>query len=608
MTQRSITLVILTIVIAFFCFFSTAKKEDNAVLVKRMYKTHCSEFAATVKKMQHAAANSTEKELQQQFITARIAYKKIEVFTEYFFPFYATKLNGPPISFFEESEADIPINYPAGMQVIEEILFPQYNRSKKAALLQQLNELARYAAELPLIEEAFSFTDAAIFDAIMEQLYRITAMGLTGFDSQTAQNSLAECAATLQSLQQYTSVYRQQFNEKFSGTFDTLLHHFRTAQQYLKANRDFNTFNRLHFITNWLNKITKITGAFKTAYSLADNNAGLYYSAINKNNTLFANGAFNPNRFLDDFNTSAEKIALGKMLFFDKQLSADNSRSCASCHQPGKAFTDGLQTSLALDGHTRLPRNAPTIWNAALQRNLFTDSRSRNLEEQVMQVLNNNNEMHGSAQQAAEKIIGTKLYQPVYNNAFPAAKPQDAAQNICNAIACYERTLISLNSRFDKHMNGSAQLTANEINGFNIFMGKAKCGTCHFMPLFGGAKPPRYYYTESEVIGVPANKNKKNAVLDKDSGRYNYTGYSIHLFSFKTPSVRNAAVTAPYMHNGVYSTLEEVIDFYNNGGGKGLGIAPKNQSLPFDNLQLTTKEKKDLILFIKSLTDTAAAY
>ena len=139
-------------------------------------------------------------------------------------------------------------------------------------------------------------------------------------------------------------------------------------------------------------------------------------------------------------------------------------------------------------------------------------------------------------------------------------------------------------------------------------MGKAKCGTCHFMPLFSGAKPPRYYYIESEVIGVPAATAKKNAVLDKDSGRYTITGFPIHLFSFKTPGLRNVALTAPYMHNGVFKTLEEVVDFYNEGGGKGLHIAPKNQSLPFDNLQLNAKEKRDLVAFLKTLSDTSGRY
>ena len=125
------------------------------------------------------------------------------------------------------------------------------------------------------------------------------------------------------------------------------------------------------------------------------------------------------------------------------------------------------------------------------------------------------------------------------------------------------------------------------------------------MPLFSGAKPPRYYYTESEVIGVPNNNLTSNGALDKDNGRFAITGLPLHKYAFKTSTLRNIALTAPYMHNGVFKTLEAVVDFYSNGGGKGLKIAPQNQTLPFDKLGLTTAEKKNIIAFLRSLTDTA---
>jgi cytochrome c peroxidase len=153
-------------------------------------------------------------------------------------------------------------------------------------------------------------------------------------------------------------------------------------------------------------------------------------------------------------------------------------------------------------------------------------------------------------------------------------------------------------------MRGKQVLNQNEINGFNLFMGKAKCGTCHFMPLFSGAKPPRYYYNESEVIGVPDTKNKVNAILDEDEGRFAVTGIPIHKFAFKTNTLRNIALTAPYMHNGVFKTLDEVLEFYNNGGGKGLKIAPGNQTLPFEKLNLSKTEQQYIISFLKTLTDT----
>ncbi|MFN8250720.1 MAG: cytochrome c peroxidase [Ferruginibacter sp.] len=608
MKRILLTAVLPVLIMTVSSFFMHETPLASSQKVKQLYLQYADTFIKQAQKLQRDIAAADDKTLQHDFFRLRDAYKKTETFTEYYFPFYATKLNGPPIVFFEEAESDMPSNLPAGMQVIEGLLFQKRNSKDDSRLQEQADELLRLATELPGVNVSFAFDDAGIFDALVEELYRITALGITGFDSQTAQNSLPECAAALESVRQYTAPYKTMFEEQLPGQYELLQQKIMAAAAYLKTQKDFNGFDRMYFINTFLSPVTVICGRFKTAYGLADNGSGQYYSSIAKNNTLFAKNAFNPYRFIDDYKSSPEKIALGRMLFFDPLLSAGNSRSCASCHQPSKAFTDGLKTSVALDGHTALPRNAPTVWNSALQRTLFADSRSRNLEEQVLQVLNNAKEMHGRAQEAAEKIIGQTKYQRMYSEAFPGSTTAAAAQNICNAIACYERTLIALNSRFDRQMNGESVLNQTETAGFNLFMGKAKCGTCHFMPLFGGTKPPRYYYTESEVIGVPAAKGKKNARLDADSGRFLYTGYPIHLYAFKTPSLRNVALTAPYMHNGVFSTLEEVMDFYNEGGGKGLGIAPANQSLPFDKLHLSAAEKNKVIAFMKTLTDTTGAY
>ncbi len=602
-----VTVITLFFFTAFFSFFYLPKVAASAE-VKNLYQNLAGKFSKDCMALQKAIDIGDEKKIQQCFIQTRSSYKKIEAIAEYFFAFYSVKLNGPPIPFFEEDEPDVAQHEPYGLQVLEGYIFPHLKKENVALVKAQIVEVVRLSIELPTINESFEFNDANIFDAFIEEVYRITTMGITGFDSQTAQNGLPECADALSGLQQYLNFYKVPFTEKLPGKFEILKQSIATARHYIYSNKNFNRFNRMEFITKYLNPIAAIIGEYKKVNNLKDNPAGRYYSAIQKNNTLFSKDAFNPYRFLDDYNTSAEKIELGKQLFFDTQLSSNNKRSCATCHQPGKAFTDGLTTSVALDGHSPLPRNAPTLWNAALQRNLFVDSRSRNLEDQVLQVLNNALEMNGSAQAVAEKIITQDNYKIIYEKAYPNNKKSIAAQNICNAIACYERTLIALNSKFDKHMNGRPTLNTVEINGFNLFMGKAKCGTCHFMPLFSGAKPPRFYYIESEVIGVPATNNKIKAKLDGDSGRYLSTQSKIRLFSFKTPSLRNVALTAPYMHNGVFKTLDEVIDFYNNGGGKGLGIAPVNQSLPFDKLNLSVKEQREIVAFMKTLTDTTGKY
>jgi len=598
---------LLFLVIAAFSLENTTRYPPSQE-VKSFYLTNAENFRNECTILYELIKKGNEKEIQQQFLKTRYAYKQIEVFAEYFFPFYTEKLNGPSIPYFEEDDPDKLEELPSGMQLIESYIFPHLDKKEKNQLQIEASELVRYATELPQVNESFDFDDNNIFDAIMEQLYRITALGITGFDSQVAINSLAECKSSLNSLAQILNFYKEPFGEKSPEKFSDLESKLIDAQKYVDENTNFNSFNRMEFIQKYLNPITIIIADYKIINGYQDNPATAYYSAIRKTNTLFSPTAFNVYRFLDDNTTSANKVELGRKLFFEKQLSSNNQRSCASCHQPEKAFTDGLKTSMAIDGHSPLLRNAPTLWNAALQRNLFTDSRSRSLEDQVMEVLNNAKEMHGSAKESAEKIIQQKDYKRLYEKAYPNTRPDKAAQNICNAIASFERTLIALNSRFDQHMNGKDVLNKDEINGFNLFMGKAKCGTCHFMPLFGGAKPPRYYYIESEVIGVPASSNKKNVKLDQDSGRYLITGSPIHMFSFKTPTLRNATLTAPYMHNGVFNTLEEVIDFYDKGGGKGLHIAPHNQSLSFDKLHLTKKEKNNIVLFIKSLTDTSAAY
>lgn len=209
-----------------------------------------------------------------------------------------------------------------------------------------------------------------------------------------------------------------------------------------------------------------------------------------------------------------------------------------------------------------------------------------------------------------EKTAAILKTDPVYTKAFAAAYPNDkepiSVYTIANAIASYLRSLQSLNSRFDQYMrNEPVAFSQNEKNGFNLFMGKAKCGTCHFTPLFNGLVPPQFNDTESEILGVPTS-TKKHAKLDADSGKYYFTKSIVHLFSFKTPTLRNIALTAPYMHNGIYKTLEEVMDFYNKGGGKGLGINLPNQSLPFEKLDLSKQEKKDIIAFMRTLTDTVS--
>ena len=211
--------------------------------------------------------------------------------------------------------------------------------------------------------------------------------------------------------------------------------------------------------------------------------------------------------------------------------------------------------------------------------------------------------MHGSMEEVA-RLIGTDAdYQKLFKKAYPELDSIPPVY-IQNSLAVFVRSLNPFNSRFDTYMRGDKKsLTLEEIAGFNLFMGKAKCGTCHFVPLFNGTVPPDYQRTESEVLGVTVSADLKNAKIDTDLGRGAHNRFPQWQHAFKTSTVRNIAKTAPYMHNGAYKSLQELMEFYNEGGGAGLGLDVANQTLAADKLNLTPAETGLVIKFMKSLTD-----
>jgi cytochrome c peroxidase len=272
------------------------------------------------------------------------------------------------------------------------------------------------------------------------------------------------------------------------------------------------------------------------------------------------------------------------------------------------AFTDGMPKSLAFDFKGNVRRNSPSLINAIYSTAYFWDGRTEYLQDQVTDVLNKVDELHGTYEEVVHKLKMSKEYKELFKNAFKDQPEKDININKINrAIAAYIQGLVALNSPFDRYIRKESEdLNIEAIRGFNLFMGKASCGTCHFAPIFNGTVPPRFMESETEVLGVPASADLSNTVIDSDSGRAEFIKARELLHSFKTVTVRNANLTAPYMHNGVFETLEELIDFYDLGGGQGIGLEVPNQTLPPDQLNLCEQEKKDLKAFMISLTDTTA--
>ncbi len=275
------------------------------------------------------------------------------------------------------------------------------------------------------------------------------------------------------------------------------------------------------------------------------------------------------------------KVELGKLLFFDTRLSKGNAISCAFCHNPGTGWADARQFSVGVGGGQG-GRQAPTVLNTGYQAVQFWDGRAGSLEEQALGPIQNPIEMAETLPNVVKKLGAV----PEYKARFKAVFGTDvSAEGVARAIAAFERTVVSTNSAFDKHQAGDkAAMGEAAVRGLALFTGKARCALCH--------NGPNFTDNRFHNLGVP-----QAGPLKEDVGRYAVTRQDQDRGAFKTPTLRSVALTAPYMHDGVFKTLEEVIEFYNKGGeavpGKDVFMTPLN---------LSDQEKKDLVEFLKALT------
>jgi len=579
-----------------------SKQETKAQLVKTYYLRQIAKADSLVNLLHNkVATNAPQDTLQLLFKSARLAYKKAEFLAEYYNPLTAKSINGAPIPSMDENDQH-KIDAPEGFQVIEPFIFPKYSAEQKQELLKETGMLKSNFIRLKSVADHQELADAQIFDALRNETFRVITLGISGFDAAIAQNSMAEAAQALESVKDVLEIYGPELKLKKEETYTNTLSTLNAAIRYLTSSKDFNKFDRMHFITTYANPASAAVQVLSRAIG---NEAFKDLRAVRVDTkNLFDKNAFNADYYTASFDahSTAAKAQLGRTLFYDVMLSGSNTRSCASCHKPEMAFTDGLIKNISLNGKSQIRRNTPTLLNAGFQASLFYDNRVSYLEDQATEVINNADEMHGSLPVAVTRLKQNQEYVASFKKAFPKSAEPVTEYNIRNALASYIRSLTSLDSRFDKYVRGDrSQMNASELNGFNLYMGKAKCATCHFTPLFNGTVPPDYRNTETEVIGVPAQPNGK--VIDADLGKYNLRKLDLYKYAFKTPTVRNISLTAPYMHNGAFKTLEEVMEFYNEGGSTGLGFDLPNQTLPFDQLNLSKKEIADIISFLKTLDD-----
>ena len=551
--------------------------------------THYSDWADESAELNAIIANDFNSEnAQSQFKITRLAYKKIESFVTFYLPETASKINGAPINKNDVQETSRKTEEACGFQKVEELLFTKSINVEE--LKKQMGILNGYAQNCKANIENLQLSEANIFEAQKLQMLRMMSLGISGFDSPVAMHSIPEAKISIQSIGTIIANFKED---------KALLQLIGKTEKYLDNNQNFNAFDRGDFITKYCVPIFKRIHEIQKELKIKNNP---YSGALNFDNpTIFEETAFNVNHFAPAYNRNPSKkqIILGEKLFSDTILSGDNSVSCISCHIPSEGYADH-KTKAIQNG--KLSRNTPTLLNSGLQNTLFLDGRISYLEDQAKTVINNKDEMHGSFSKALHKVKNNKFYQAEFNIVFPKDKTITEL-NLLKSLASYVRSLSKLNSKFDNYLRGKSALTLNEKKGFNVFMGKGKCATCHFFPLFNGSVPPMFSETESEVLGIPSKNNSENALVDADLGEYYITKAPLKKYAFKTPTVRNSAITFPYMHNGIYNTLEEVINFYNHGGGAGIGIQLDNQTLPKDQLQLTKKEIDNLIAFLKTLNN-----
>lgn len=531
--------------------------------------------------------------IQEQLRSTRYAYKRIEFMMCYFYPDYVEEhINGAPLLYIERSGTRASVIQPEGLQVIDEKLYAsedEINKPEIAILCQVLENHSGYLVQ-GLQNRSLSNRDWAV--AVRMQLIRIVSMGITGFDTPGSLDGLEEAAQSLEALHQSKH-----------GSTSKLDNAFSLAINQLRSDVSFDDFDRLTFIKKHINPLYKLLGDYIKPVK-RDKPIGLNTESDN----IFSEDFLDP-YFYTELNRNEDNSILrdiGKQLFYDLSLSKDGRMSCATCHSPEKGFADGLSKSQSNKTGETVKRNAPTLLNAVYADRYFHDVRAFTLEQQAEHVIFNADEFNTAYDEILSKLNANHDYKKRFKEL--TGEQNVSREMFTKALASYVMSLRSMNSSFDKYVRNEVEEIADEVKkGFNLFMGKAACGTCHFAPTFSGLVPPLFQKNETEILGVLTSPTPMGRALDSDEGRYSNGIYGeqawIYSKSFKTPTVRNVELTAPYFHNGAYPSLEAVVDFYDHGGGGGLGYAVINQTLPDSPLNLTQDEKNQIIAFMKALTD-----
>lgn len=550
------------------------------------------------------------KTIQQEINQVRLQLKSMDFWLRYLEPISYKKINGPlPVEWetevFEKFEK--PYKRDGAGLTLATLYLDEQNPAKDSLihLLKLSYQATKIYNEDSITKHLNNFDHFYFCNRLY--LLNLAAIYTTGFECPQTARIIPELKEMIKQVGLIYSHYNTSFpNQPLPQNYITL---YEKMQAFVtEQSDDSETFDHFSFIKDYVNPLFSINQRLIFDYGASTNSYVDY--ALNKN----CNSIFNKSLYagqntkgvylrIYDAKTLSEIEVLGKTLFHDPILSGNNQRSCASCHNPASGFSDTVNsTAFAFNKSGRLPRNTPSLLNADYNHLLMLDGKHISLHNQAKDVITNPHEMACDEKEILAKVLSCAEYKAAFNRLLKRIPEEKeiTTQHISSAIVYYYSRFSKYYSPFDRAMNNQAQLSEKAKRGFNLFMSKAQCATCHFVPQFNGVKPP-YVGSEFEVLGVPADT--LYTALSKDKGRYEVNPAKETLRAFRTGTLRNADKTKPYMHNGVFNTMEQVIEFYNTGGGEGHGLPVGNQTLSADSLRLTKNEKNDLMAFISSLNE-----
>lgn len=551
-----------------------------------------------------------KQQIREEIGAARMQMKGVDFWLRYLEPVVYNKVNGPlPVEWENEvfEKYEKPYRREGAGLSLAELYLDQPNANKDSLL--KLIELSLTAMKTFHADSITGQLDTFDHFFLCNRLFllNLASVYTTGFECPDPRNIIPELRAMLIDVKSIYAAYNQSFGST-PLTKDYLDLYEKTVIFVNEQPGGHAQFDHFTFIKDYVNPLFSINQKLISKYNVISKSTN-DYTLNNAASSIFDKALYTPQNakgiysLIDDKETLDEIKHIGKLLFYDPILSGNNQRSCVSCHRSAQYFTDTtVTTSLQFNKVDRLPRNTPSLVNVIYNHLLMLDGKHISLQAQGRAVITNPIEMGGDAQDVVNKVMSCKEYKTAFRK-FLKLTPEEnkvTIDHIVSAITYYYSDFSNYYSPFDDAMNNNRPVSAECTKGFNLFMGKARCATCHFVPQFNGVKPP-YISSEFEVIGVPADSVYTK--LSNDKGRYEVNPAYETLNAFRTGSIRNSEYTKPYMHNGVFTNLDQVIAFYDAGGGAGKKLLVQNQTLSQDSLKLSASEKKELISFISSLNE-----